>query len=87
MEGIERAKLKDRILQRLIDNYKTEHYTEHVYKQMDKPVPTLDHFDEIVKEMHFQAKQYFVCAWPMGVIFIASNSFTQEFLDKGGFTK
>ena len=84
MDGIELAQFKDDTLKYLI-TIDGDYLTEYVYSKMGNPTKTQDHFDEIITQMKREAGRYFAYSKDSGMIYIGSNNFTKEFLDKGGF--
>lgn len=84
MEGLKRAKLKNKILDWLTCNHGA-YSTDTIYKKMAKPVKSESHFNEIVSEMCNDGSKYFDYNDDGTWNFLSSNDFTQEFLDNGGF--
>lgn len=85
MEGLERAKLKDRILQFLLDN-PTGHYdAENFYLKLGKPVNSISHMQEIVDEIKLEAPKWVRSVRTDVFDLLTCNDFTKEFLENGGF--
>ena len=84
MEGKQRAELKNQVLEFLL-NKEGSYSNDYIYSEMGEPTISQAHFDELLKEMKNEAVRYFVYNDRRGYIFAGSNSFTNEFLVKGGF--
>lgn len=85
MDGLEKAKLKDRILQFLQDNPDGFFDAEEFYLKLDKPLNSVNHMLEIVNEIRDEAPKFVTTVKTDVFDVIASNDFTMEFLDNGGF--
>lgn len=86
MYGLERAKLKDRILELTIEQPTVGWGVGSIFKELNKPVKTKLELTEIIFEMieempkffdHWGEKDY--------ELNITMNELTQDFLDSGGF--
>lgn len=87
MDGLERAKLKDRILKFLNSAPSSSGFTdEDLYLKLSKPVQSPRHMKEILEEMHQEAHKYFDrdTVTVFGNVY-EKNEFTQEFINSGGF--
>lgn len=89
MDGLERAELKDRILNLLNEAKMHEAFNgENLYLQLDKPVPSIDHLEEVLEELYLEAKRYIhrESNQVYGNIY-QKNEFTPELIENGGFVE
>ena len=86
MEELDRAKLKDRIIGFLIENYTSAWGIDSLFINLKKPTNSKAHLIEIIGEMIDQAGKYFNFRGnPTFGYTLSVNDFTKEFLEQGGF--
>lgn len=86
MEGLERAKLKDRILSFLLEHNNSSWGNNALYERLGKPTNSQAHLIDVIGEMIDKAGKYFDYTGNETFGYtITANDFTQEFLDDGGF--
>ncbi|WP_136468831.1 hypothetical protein [Flagellimonas onchidii] len=86
MCGIERARLKNKIIEFLLLNKRSAWSEDTLHIKLDEPTETISHFNKIVSEMIVEAPKYFDYNTEDDYFtLLQANDFTKEFHEWGGF--